>query len=290
MITCVLLAGLSGCEDECGPDCAPARGSDDTAAMVYAVETPEPAWTAEELGAELEAFTALGAPNPAELGEVFLAAMQAGDENCPGENVYALETAPEGCDTEDGYHFAGIGWFQFEDFVQGEDGEPVVFDFSHGGDFEILRPDGTRLAGGGGIAYSSELGEGETDTSIELHGSWIDDARRDWLGVGFSGVYEAAVHEAGPEHWSFAIDGGLGLGGRILSFDDVSWDVDACPDGSPRGTFAMRDDRGYWTAWDVGDDCDGCGTVTFHDDVDLGELCLDLSAWGRLLYYMSIPR
>lgn len=266
-----------------------AETGDNLDAMVYSSEDPEALWTAEEMGEYLSELIALGAPNPIDITSAFRTIMTMGDEDCPND-IYNLSTIPEGCDTDAGYHYAGIGWYYASDWIETTDGGQIDISFSHGGDFEILYPDGKRFAGGGGMSYISER-DGQTIVSeFEVHGSWVEQTRVDWLGVGFSGVYESTVTNYGGGDYAITMTGGIGVGDQHIYLDGATWDTtDACA-GALSGAISVRDARGFWTEWKLGDDCDTCGSVTFHEDVDLGELCLDLTEWGQRLFALSTPR
>lgn len=288
MLVLVVLSQVLGCSpaEEC-EDCA--AETEDTAAMVYSTEAPEPLWTAEEFGENLARIQAIGAPNPIDIGDAFVEIMAQGDEDCPG-NGNELTTIPAGCDTDDGYHFAGIGWYYANESVTFEDGSTLDLSFSHGGDFEIIRPNGLRFAGGGGMAYITTPEESGLSTSFDIHGSWVDEQRLDWLVTGFSGVFEATVTRGDNGDWSYTATGGMGMGDDHISLTNATWDsTDAC-EGRMSGSISVRDERGYWTEWQVGDDCDDCGEVVFHEDTDLGEYCMDTTAWGHLLFQLSAPR
>lgn len=291
MYRLVLPALLAACSSgEPCQDCED-TGAEDTAAMVYTGGDPDPPWTAEEFGEELSTLMAMGAPNPIDICDVFQTIMTYGDEDCPGDPLN-LSTIPEGCDTDEGFHYAGIGWYYAADWIRFEDGTQIDLTFSHGGDFEILYPGGQRFAGGGGMSYESQRSDDELEiiTDFEVHGSWIDSTRSDWLGAGFSGVYEATVSNYGAGEYGFTATGGIGVGEYDMLLDGVTWDTtDACA-GKLSGAVELRDADGYWTRWDVGDDCDDCGEVVFHGDTELGELCLDTTDWGRLLFMLSTPR
>lgn len=289
-VSIVTLLVACGSGEPC-EDCAETGDTEDTAAMVYSTGDPEPLWNADEVGEQLSAFMAVGAPNPRDICDVFSNIMALGDDDCPGD-PYNLSTVPAGCDTDDGFHYAGIGWYYASDWLSLEDGGQVDLSYSHGGDFEIFYPSGLRFAGGGGMSYMSEQEDGELKitSDFEVHGSWIDESRQDWLAAGFSGVYEATVTNYGDGDYGFTATGGIGLGSSHIFLDEATWDTtDACA-GALSGAIHLRDARGFWTVWDLGDDCDTCGTVTFHEDDDLGELCLDTTEWGHLLFILSTPR
>lgn len=278
----LLLPSLLGCAP------APAPG-EDTAAMHLYLDAPEPLWGAEEVGAILSRIMGLGSPNPFDITQEFLSLMSAGDLSCPGHDEW-METPPEGCETNVGYRYQGVAVYEADAVLELADGTMVDARFGHSGDYEIFRPDGTRFAGGGGLAYDTLEETGSRTNLIELHGTFLDEGDEGWLRLRFSGVFVAAARSDADGGWAYAVTGGMALGDDVFSFEEVSWDsADACA-GKARGTISLRDPRGYWTAWRLGDDCDLCGEVVFDEDQALGELCLDTTPWGQSLYLQNVPR
>ncbi len=291
MATLLVALVLTGCSpSDCVQDCSQGDGGsaaeeEDTAAMVYSTEDPDPVWNADEVGTVITTLTAFGAPNPVDIANDFADILAVGDGACPAD-PYSLQHTP--CTSESGYYYQGVGWLYVAETMDLA-GRAVPSTWFHGGDFEILRPDGSRLAGGGDLKYFSEFDETQSVTSFIVAGTWDDSARDDWLGAPFSGVYTGEiVHQEGA--WSFTVNGGIGVGDVDSQFVDVVWDSASACEGAPTGMIQVRDARGYWYAWDLGDDCDACGEVIFHQDQDLGELCLDLKDWGGGMAYLSSPR
>lgn len=290
MVTLLIAVGLLGCAapecaGACGDPADPAPDGEDTAAMVYSSEPPVPEWTAEDVGEQIEALVALGAPNPVDLAQIFGDLMTRGDELCPGDTSQ-FEQIP-GCETADGYVYSGTAFLTVGEWLFiDHDRVPIIW--FHGGDFEIRRPDGTRFSGGGDLDYTTEKGDALVST-FTLAGSWQDEARIDWLGQTFSGVYSAEVVRTETDH-AITLSGGIGVGDLDLNFVDMAWDSSGPCAGAATGALQVRGPRGYWYGWDLGHDCDACGAVTFHQDQDLGELCLDLTEWGNALYELSRPR
>ncbi len=286
----MLAALIAACSSDKPCEDCEGSGGEDTAAMVYSVEEPDPLWTAEEFGENLERIISLGAPNPGDITDAYLEIMGQGDELCPGD-VYNLSTVPEGCDTETGAHYAGIGWYYSMEWEDMPDGSQQALSYTHGGDFEIIRANGLRFAGGGGLAFlSDDSSEDSLTSEFDVHGTWVDEQRMDFLGIGFSGVYEATLRRDKDGGYAYSATGGIGLGEDHYYLDEATWDTDDACAGKMSGAIRVRDDRGFWTTWDVGDDCDDCGTVTFHEDNELGEFCLDTTEWGHLFYLLSTPR
>lgn len=289
MVALLMAFGLAGCAPSaCQDGCGSATDDptpEDTAAMVYSTEDPDPVWTADDVGARITELMSYGAPNPVDIADAFARIMSEGDELCPGD-PFTLVNAP--CSAADGSYYQGIGWLYVADRVRIADAD-IPATWYHGGDFEILRASGARFAGGGDLKYTTEFGDSQATTTFIVKGTWEDATREDWLGAAFSGVYTGVVSRE-VDAWSFTINGGIGVGDLDTQFVNVSWSSAEPCLGAPTGTIEVRDARGYWYAWDLGDDCDACGPVTFHQDQDLGELCLDLSEWGALMAQLSSPR
>lgn len=296
MATLLLAVGLIACSDSsCASGCDErGSGQEDTAAMVYSTDEPPPLWTLDEVGQQLETLLSFGAPNPVDISETYQRVMAEGDELCPGDPRDLGQIL--GCTAENGYFYSGIAWLEVSETTQVEDHE-VLLDWYHGGDFEILRTDGTRFAGGGDLEYDTEpLEEEDADTPIDgglttftVAGTWVDDSQSGWMGQGFSGVYTGELTVSGPDY-ALSINGGVAVGELDLNFVEMGWSTAGDCQGATTGAVQLRDARGYWYEWDLGVDCDGCGQVIFHQDQDLGELCLDLDDWGGAMVALSRPR
>lgn len=258
--------------------------SEDTAWMSYPAAGPTPELTPDDVGAILSAIAAQGGFNTQDIINAYHSAMSMGDELCPIGLTDMLNDV-QGCTSRDGYNFAGIAWLT-EFAWDPPSGIPI--DYFHGGDFVITTPDGRRMAGGGELLVEAVDVEDGREMTVDFKGSWVDERDDGWLGGGVSGVLAATVRERASEH-SATLDGGLAMGSTALDFQDLVFDMEPeCP-GGLRGTIAVRDARGYWTDWRLGDDCDACGAVLFHGDVDLGELCLELDAWAAASYAGWLP-
>lgn len=284
----VVAAPLGGCTD-------PARGGDtstpaaeDTASMVYSTDDPEPVWSAQDFQEILARVLGRGTPSPAIISDAYVQIMAQGDEDCPGGGT-DMQTDPEGCEADSGYRYAGIAWFNYA-VPQEINGVEVAMNYSHGGDFEILTPEGERFAGAGGIAYLSELKDGVvTIGKVDIHGSWIATYRQDWLGDGFSGVYTVSLTTDMASTFDFVLDGGISVGDVDMYFESATWDTSDGCEGSFTGALSLRDDRGYWTRWEVTDACSVCGELVFHGDQSLGEMCLDINGWGHEMAVQMSP-
>ncbi len=268
-------------------DSTQAGRPEDTAAMRYEAEREGTAWTADDVEAALIAMTALGSPNPREIGDHFLALLSRGDEDCPGAGPATLgQDNLLGCTADTGYTYTGIGW-TFDEQSDPESG--VATWWRHGAEFEVLYPDGTRYYGAGQLDIWVERLDGGWAWTSEGSGSWSDPTRVDWLGTPASLAYLAEGTSMGSGLEDITVQGGVSYNGGALHLDDFGFSTfDACP-ALPHGRLRVRDPQGYWVDWDLEGQCATCGQLTSGDQ-DLGELCLDLSAWGKVTLDKWRPR
>ena len=275
----------TGCRpDHCeGADCA--QDEPVASAPAYETETPEPEWSATEVGEILAATFSQGPPDPFLVGDTFLDLMAEGDATCPGDTAFLNDDNLLGCTAESGHYYAGIAWH--EELVNEDEGATF---WTHGGDYEILRPDGSGLRGGGAMHHRVVVnGENPDKSAFELglQGSWHDDAAVGWLGEGFSGVF-LAEGKRNIEIRHLEIAGGIAVGERDLHLE-LAWDMTGVCGTTAMGSIHLRDDRGYWYTWELGEDCDTCGQVTFHEIQELGELCLDFQDYTDAFLEILTP-
>jgi hypothetical protein len=268
-----LLSSVACNADDSASASAAGVGAPTDAAPPYEAEVGEPTLTLDDLSQAITRFFEYGVPIPYDVGLVFYHLMGEGDEQCPGGEQNNLEYVI--CTASTDYYYNGIGWF-YE--IESDDrGRPVSW--THGGDFEIIRPDGTSFGGGGGMSFSSEdLGDDVWALTADVHGSWIDETRDDWLGLGFSAVLTVTGTGDG-ETGDLLLDGGLGIGDDDAAFSSFGWDLDGDCGEMPIGELDFRDPEGGWYMWALGDDCDACGPVVYSPDTEMGEMCLDLSGY-----------
>ncbi len=123
---------------------------------------------------------------------------------------------------------------------------------------------------------------------VGVQGSWRDESAEGWLGAGYSGVF-LAIGEKNPDIQKLNISGGIAIGDKATHLD-LDWDLAGRCGGAAMGSIRLRDSRGYWYTWTLGDDCDTCGGVVYHEVDDLGDLCLDLQSYReRLFEVLSLP-
>jgi hypothetical protein len=292
---------MGGCSGE-GPEPSDSGAQDSWTESPQAAD-PEPIWSVEEVGAELQHFMDQGVPGGRVIAEVFGELMSHGEGPCPGAPL-ALVNTYLGCETPEGYYYSGVGWL-FYALKRASDG--VALEWVHGGDFELGRPDGSTFSGGGDMYHVPVVAESgpvvpdgslqtgsESDLleaagtverwSVDFHGSWADSSRDDWL-ENFSGIIRAEGREdRSTGERLLWIHGGLAVDDVDLFYDQTLWyGDDRCTQGVV-GTIRLRDPRGYWFSWELGEDCDACGELTFHQDQSMGELCVDLSEYSRQTY------
>lgn len=283
-----LLLAAGGCSggglpDPSGADTGASRPTEDTAWMSYPANEPSPTWSLEDVSAALSVVTGYGAVNTLDIAYAYQAAMDHADASCPGGPGLSIDLIL-GCTTDEGWTYAGIAWLDItsEDEISG-----APLSYKQGGDFEIQYPDGGSFEGGGETTVTTTRTEGRQESEVDFKGTWRDDSDDGWLGAGISGVFEATVINTEDEH-SATLDGGLTIGDSTLNFDrTIFGDLD-CPAGV-QGAIGLRDDKGYWYEWQLGDDCDECGDVVFHGDQEMGELCLDVSTWAAATYLNWLP-
>ncbi|MDP2312031.1 MAG: hypothetical protein Q8P41_03935 [Pseudomonadota bacterium] len=263
------------CADDCDTAAEPPIG--DTGVPIYVQEDPLPEMTAEDVGAALTEVLAHGFPNGPMLRDIYLGMMAEGDESCPGSETIITEEYILGCVAPSGYYYSGVCVYEgFE--ITDETGSTASWGL--GGDFLLKYPSGAVFEAGGGATYMGHVGpDGSQSFESTLRGTWADESSDLWVGEGFSGLFEASGGTTGGQPW-LNVHGGVAVGDADLFFDEVAWDWGGACAGKPVGAVHLRDPRGYWYVWTLGDDCDTCGNVVFHDEIELGELCLDLESLG----------
>jgi hypothetical protein len=223
----------------------------------------------------LDEVRAFGLPAPLHLGESFLDFLDQGDEECPGESDHNLDAGPLGCTSHSGYFYRGIGWYT----VGEEIGAVTTMDAIHVADFQMLSAEGAEFSGGGHLLYHSTQTYTDIDYDFELLGSWKNESRTDWLGVGYSGLLYGLGQERGEDFYLW-LNGGLAIGPHVLNFQSLEWDSTLDCGLHPGGAIEIRDEQGFWYHWDLSDSCGtGCGLVTY-DGQHVGELCYDISTEG----------
>ena len=95
------------------------------------------------------------------------------------------------------------------------------------------------------------------------------------------------VAEAG--HNTMTAGGGGGIGGAALYFKEVNFDESICSGSPVSGVMMYRQPGGGWYAFELAEDCSGCGQVIWNEDTDLGSACVDFKRTTTLLTGMGDP-
>lgn len=220
-------------------------------------EWPEASWTAEEVASLLASLLSPGIPEPLSLRSSFEGLFQGRDNQCPPGVGYSM-TGSAGCTSQSGWFYAG-------DSSLLEDG---------GGGFTlacncyVIDPDGNWFMGGGQLEYIQSQGQ----VIARMDGSWGYEGQAGWLGQSSSFNYSVSI-----EQERIHLQGGLGVPGGVLYFEDLGM----APDCGPFGLLKLRDPSGWWYSLDFGRECTGCGELSWGEQ-DLGPLCLDLEVLNGL--------
>lgn len=138
--------------------------------------------------------------------------------------------------------------------------------------FAGTRADGGRVEGGGQVISILDIDPSHDTFYLELNGTFLDEGDDGPLahGVSAGGLWQGRFGpNAGGLQGTF--EGPLASGDVQLNMTGITLDP-SCGDG-PTGQLQLRDPgSGWWTvAFD--DDCSGCGTVAWGNDVR-GETCI----------------
>ncbi len=280
---------LVGCADP-PPDVVATVPEADTGSAVptFLAEDPEPDLTLEALTTMILQPFGRGTPNGRALRDTYLAMMAMGDADCPGSTTNITQDFVLGCTAASGYYYSGVCMYGVIEAQDGAGNRTSIWGL--GGDFELADPDGAYFAAGGGVTWEGRTApDGSQTFTSNIRGTWQDEAQANWLGDGLSCLVDIYGGQTAAGAHYVTVDGGIAVGDVDLYFDALTWDWSGACAGAPTGELRFRDTRGYWYAWNLGDDCDPCGEVVFHDAVSLGELCLDLTPIGEDIYYNNAP-
>jgi uncharacterized protein YceK len=273
---------LSGCSPvDAQPD--PDDGGGETAE-----ETPldyrdaAPQWTAEEAVAELEGVFALGWPSPTAARAVFQELMAFGDAECPGNDLTFINTL-DGCFSESGYWYMGLGEFAWTSTERNTDGAAYLEDALRtiNGDFEILTPDGREYTSGGLMEMVRSTYSDHTAALTNVRGSWQwTGSDEGWFMAGTSSDLRTGAQTGGGSE-SLSFNGSYGVDHTYAYFDQLVMSS-TCDWQTNGGVVTLRQDDASTTVLTFADDCSGCATVTW-DGEDLGVACADWSAYGPVI-------
>lgn len=259
--------------------CAPEPESLDT--VPDGVEVVEPAFSGDEVFAELDAVFAAGLPDVYQLLDGYFSLLAQGDADCPGIDAVGFSA---GCTASTGYAYLGVS--TYEEFTQTGKNGMVSANWMLSGDFEILTPDGLTFDSGGLISGMTFQDSGVWASTTNIGGTWGYDALEGAMGEGMSA---ALMMTAGHDQVDLInLEGTITIGGRSVGFTPLSVDMTHC-DGLQISTLQVRDPSGYWYTVTFDDPCSGCGTATFYDGQVVGQGCLDMPARLQALFEFLEP-
>ena len=243
---------------------APEPAAVDTAADSGTDGTSSPApplLSADEALAVLDALYTTGLPDPGVVQASYLEALSHSDESCPGLELQ-MNTQPEGCTAESGYHYSGLATYLLTE-------EPPGWTLS--AEMEITPPSGVVFGAGGAAGLWGGTTEKGWWRQGNIHGSWqSDDAP--FLAAGFSGSLALFAESAGSDRYMVGMDGAISYGGAVVvDLSMVSARSSECFEYF-LGLYQVRDEYGRWYELELSE-CTGCGEVR-QDGMALGEGCM----------------
>lgn len=243
-------------------------------------EAASPQYTAEELGVLLAAHAEFFADvSPHKLMPDYLSLMGSGDGECPGVEV-AFGDNGTTCTSESDYTYSGVArWYSGE--LGGGSERSRTYEGFTLADFVYSTPAGERYVGSG----SSERSEYTTDGIVDewhlyISGSWIyAPSDTPWLAQGLSSTARAVVLNGGDAPHELQLSGAWGSGEYAISFERLVFGDPSCPGVPTEGTVRLRQPDSSWNYLTAQGDCSACFDVSWQEEQDLGETCVDLTAW-----------
>lgn len=241
---------------------------------------PDATWTAEQAAVAMMDAVIYGMPASSPLVTTFRDMLSHGSDECPGPGweVGGLTYFPvAGCTSTDGYWYQGVGGttFSWEDFDSNGQYDGFLQEMKTDG--SMRDPAGLVFTFGGLIAfqYLGTPEEGGTYEAEFLGTYRYEGSDEMWLRLGTStAMYLSGTFPpTGPA--TLSADGGFTVDG--VSVSAQGFNIGGACGELPSGTFAVRDDQGYW--YDLTYDestCDACGTVSFDGREELGVACADV--------------
>lgn len=241
-----LLLAACGAPGDSADSASPETGAEERAPL------PEPTWSAEEVGFEIDAALALGIPDPKTMLGIFQGMWAGADDSCPQQmGDYNMVLYISSCLSDHGWTFEGVSTYEPE-----EDGGFWLL-----GDGAIIDADGATFTASGELELTLEP---ETGWSSRMAGIWGYPASDvPWV----ASVPSLALWGSGSREGT-QLDGGWDAGGVHLHFEALTV-VEACP----TGLIWLRDPQGVWYQLTLDDTCSGCGAVRYGEE-ELGEACV----------------
>ena len=239
-----------------------------------------PQYTAEELVEHVESWAnTYGFTLPQRPFNRYLELMTEGDESCP-LNGHLDNTSDfpnlgflDGCSSSTGWDYIGIAII-FDDDERDEDGYGFVRVGFNLADFVITSPEGDEFSGGGSSKMQVTYSEQGTSWNSEIGGSWEDQTTDETAWLTASGSFDYMMTS---NNGQLSTNGYVGVGEYAFLFDHVVVSRDSCVNTPHEGTIWIRQDDGSWNQLTFTDDCTGCATATWNEEIDLGEACIDIS-------------
>jgi len=250
-------------------------------------EASSPAHTAEELGAVLtDHVEFLGDVSPHLLMPDYQVLMAAGDSDCPGDEV-AFGDNGETCTSSSGYTYSGVArWYAGELGADGERDRSIEgFTLA---DFVYSTPEGHRYVGTGSSERTVYSVDGNvSDWQYFVSGSWVyAQSEVSWLAQGVSSTARVFVEIAQDGAHTVIVSGAWGSGDYAISFERLVFGDSDCPGTPSEGVIRLRQEDASWNYLVSHGDCSPCFDVTWQEEVELGEVCVELDAFrDELLSY-----
>ncbi|MFN7144080.1 MAG: hypothetical protein ACK4YP_09905 [Myxococcota bacterium] len=246
--------------------------------------TPTAAWTPEEAVAAVTGALEGEFPSPFLVRESLAGWFRHGDAGCPGEGTMMAGPSFEGCTSEEGWYYLGVGGYVEYAGVHEDAGPWTEVELM--GDMTMLAPDGRSLdVGGHWIITLHELGPA---WHALVNGVWLEPGNpADWFATGISAWldYAGSVWEGG--HF-LTLDGAMAIRGAVLGFEAVTLGTEGCAE-TPTGAITVRDPSGGTWSIDFGEACAPCGSVSFEGEPVETEACLALDGLAERIILASTP-
>lgn len=274
----VAACGLAGCQGETPAAWEDPTADDDWSALIDSGDA-DAVWTAEAVGAAIDAALAAGLPTAQPALDDFRALLAHGDAACPGETVGEGFAVVGACTSAEGYAFSGAAGLSVTDTRTWTEEGAWSGDYTlitAPADFRIARPDGVALSAGGTLRIQQSNDGREHHWTSEVSGTWVDPAAETgWLAAGVSGSLTLDGSEPVEGASRAFVTGDLTLGGASVLFEEVSLAPDGCPDQLWDGALAVRHPAGRWYRLVLDGRCGSCGEVADDAGEALGRACVD---------------